>query len=59
MVTRPAFAQHAGDDRVHRPLAAARLVRVAFGQGEARAAVLEVDAELCGRQPEPKLWKIE
>ena len=40
-----AFGQHAGDDGVHGAFAARRFIRVALLQGEACAAVLEVDAE--------------
>src|SRR5690606_15046376 len=44
-----AMAEHRRDDRMHRPLAARRLVRMPLGEGEARTAVLEEDAELLRR----------
>ena len=44
-----ALADHAGDDRMHRPLARRQLVRVARLERESRPPVLEQDAEFLRR----------
>ena len=46
--------QHRRDDRVHRPLARRRLVRMPGLQREPRAAVVEQDAALRRRDPRPE-----